>query len=168
MVSFCRDPQCREAWAAVYPELSAERPGLLGAVVARAEAHVTRLSLLYALLDQSAEVRVDHLAAALALWQYAEASAEWIFGDALGDEVADQVLQLIRTAGPEGVTRTDMHNLLGRHVQAHRLKLALEEIQASGRAVVKNIPTGGRPAEVWMAKMRRTTSPSSGRRLRNV
>ena len=146
-----RDPQCREAWAAVYPELSAERPGLLGAIVARAEAHVTRLSLLYALLDQAPVVRVEHLEAALALWDYADASAKWIFGDALGDQVADQVIQIIRSAGPEGATRTDMHTALGRHVQAHRLRLALEEIQASGRAAVKNVPTGGRPAEVWVA-----------------
>jgi hypothetical protein len=146
-----RDEQTRQAWAAVYPALSAERLGLLGAVTARAEAHVTRLSLLYALLDGAADIRLEHLKAALALWQYAEASAEWIFGDSLGDAVADQVLQLIRAAGPSGVNRTDMHNALGRHVPAHRLTLALESIQATGRAVVKTVETGGRPAQVWMA-----------------
>ena len=147
-----RDPRCREVWAAIYPELSADRAGLLGAVVARAEAHVTRLALLYALLDEATEVRVEHLGAALNVWRFAEASAEWIFGDSLGDEVADQVLQLIRAAGPEGATRTDMHNALGRHVQAHRLNLALEAIQAAGRARAATIATAGRSAQVWTAR----------------
>src|SRR5262249_49031696 len=37
------------AWAAAYSDLSADRPGLLGAVTARAEAQVIRLALIYAL-----------------------------------------------------------------------------------------------------------------------
>jgi hypothetical protein len=43
-----------------------------------------RLSALYALLDKSAVVKADHLKAALALWEYCEASARFIFGEALG------------------------------------------------------------------------------------
>ncbi len=38
-------------WAAVYPELTQDRPGLLGAATARAEAQTLRLALTYALLD---------------------------------------------------------------------------------------------------------------------
>jgi hypothetical protein len=34
-----------EVWSAAYPELSAEQPGLIGAIVARAEAQVIRLSI---------------------------------------------------------------------------------------------------------------------------
>ena len=34
-----------------YPELSAERQGLLGAVIARSQGQVIRLSLIFALLD---------------------------------------------------------------------------------------------------------------------
>ena len=41
-------------WDAVYPELSADRPGMLGAILGRAEAQVLRLALIYALLDRSA------------------------------------------------------------------------------------------------------------------
>ena len=39
-------------WEAVYPKLSADRPGLLGAILGRAEAQVLRLALIYALLDR--------------------------------------------------------------------------------------------------------------------
>ena len=49
----------------IYPKLSAGEPGLLGAVLARAEAHVLRLSLLYAALDRAPAVTPAHLVAAL-------------------------------------------------------------------------------------------------------
>ena len=46
----------RREWAQVYSALSAERPGLFGAVTARAEAQVVRLALIYALLDRSNQI----------------------------------------------------------------------------------------------------------------
>ena len=91
-----RDPEANEAWEAVYPELTAERPGMFGAITARAEAHVLRLSVIYALLDGGAIVRLPHLEAALAVWQYAEDSARFIFGDATGDPIADRVPVCLR------------------------------------------------------------------------
>ena len=48
-----------EAWAAAYPELSAERPGLVGAIIARAEAQVIRLALIFALLDRRNAITLD-------------------------------------------------------------------------------------------------------------
>jgi hypothetical protein len=62
-----RDDKARDLWAKVYPGLSEGKPGLLGAITARAEAQVLRLSMIYALLDFSNVVRVEHLKAALAL-----------------------------------------------------------------------------------------------------
>ncbi|HEV8716340.1 MAG TPA: hypothetical protein VGX03_26400, partial [Candidatus Binatia bacterium] len=55
-----RDDEARELWRAVYHDLSTGKPGLLGAVLSRAEAQVLRLSVIYALLDMSAVVRVEH------------------------------------------------------------------------------------------------------------
>jgi len=62
-----RDDDARALWAEVYPELSAGKLGLFGAVTARAEAQVLRLSALYALLDRSTLIRPAHLVAALAV-----------------------------------------------------------------------------------------------------
>jgi hypothetical protein len=45
------DDEARAMWWDLYPTLSAGRPGLLGAICGRAEAHVVRLALLYALID---------------------------------------------------------------------------------------------------------------------
>lgn len=55
----------------------------------------------YALLDRSTEVRRHHRDAALALWKYCEDSAEFIFGDAQGNQSIDQILKALRNA-PEG------------------------------------------------------------------
>lgn len=51
-----------------------------------------RLACIYALLDESREVKAVHLQAGLAVWKYREASACYIFGDALGDPLADVFL----------------------------------------------------------------------------
>ena len=72
------------AWKTVYPQLSKGQPGLLGAVISRAEAQCVRLALVYALLDGATNIDLPHIKAALAVWEYAEASAAHIFGASLG------------------------------------------------------------------------------------
>jgi hypothetical protein len=101
-------------WIAGYHDLSAAKPGLYGSVVARGEAHTLRLALIYALLDECLQIEPSHLRAALALWRYCEASTRFIFGDALGDPVADEILRSLRRAGADGMTRSDISNLFGR------------------------------------------------------
>src|SRR5262249_25619937 len=58
-------------WREVYPALSREQPGLLGALLARGPAHVTRLELLFALLAKAPARDAHHLTAAVAWWNYA-------------------------------------------------------------------------------------------------
>ena len=90
------------------------RPGIYGAITARAEAQVLRLSLIYALLDESAlpaQAIIDtlHLQAALAVWRYCDASAARIFGRSLGDPVADEIYRMLQHA-PQGMTRWEISN----------------------------------------------------------
>ena len=144
-----RDPEARELWHAVYKDLADEREGLAGAILARAEAHVLRLSLAYALLDGSAVVTVDHLAAALEVWGYAERSAAFIFGDATGDPIADTILAALRQNGE--LTRTQISDLFGRHASADRIARALQTLLAQGKVRMDSRQTGGRPVEVWRA-----------------
>ena len=88
-----------DKWASVYSQLSAGQGGLLGAVTSRAEAQVVRLALVYTLLDGQTEIGIPHLRAALAVWEYCEASAAFIFGDSFGDAVADDILRALQLAG---------------------------------------------------------------------
>jgi hypothetical protein len=138
------------AWVKVYPELSAGRAGLLGAVLGRAEAQVLRLGLLYAALDQSPEIKLVHLRAALALWEYAENSAMYIFGDILGDPEADTILTVLRNQ-PDGLTRTDISNLFGRNLSAARIDRALSVLLRQNLATFTREQSGGRPTERWKA-----------------
>src|SRR5207248_949911 len=110
------------------------------------------LALLFALLDLKAEIASEHLRAALAVWEYCEASARHIFGDLLGDPVADEILRALRQAGETGVTRTDISNLFTRHRTATQIDQALVYLAQQRRAMrISRASAGGRPAEVWVA-----------------
>lgn len=144
-----RDAAARELWAAVYPALSEGQPGLTGAILARAEAHVLRFSMIYALLDGSTSIRVPHLNAALALWRYAEESVRIIFGDATGDAVSDRILSALKD-GP--MMEAEINNLFGRNTRADKLKRALDYLAKLGRIKSVKVDTGGRPATQWSTK----------------
>ena len=85
------DAAARERWIEIYdkcprpgPDWPAPRPP--------APKHTpSAWPLIYALLDLSEHIGLEHLDAALAVWRYSAASARWIFGDALGDPTADEL-----------------------------------------------------------------------------
>jgi len=137
-------------WREVYPQLSEGKPGLVGALTARAEAQVMRLAAIYAVLDRSRLIREEHLLAALALWDYAEASASKIFGRALGNPIADTILGALQNA-PEGLTRTEIHYLFGRNISAERIQTALQLLLRNNFVFVIKVETNGRPTEIWRA-----------------
>jgi hypothetical protein len=144
------EPAKRE-WEAIYPHLSAEQPGLLGAITARAEAQTIRLALIYALLDGKDQIDVVHLRAAIAVWEYCEASAARIFGNALGDPVADEIMLALQHAAGTGMSRTAIRDLFGRHRSGDRIGAALAFLSTKGRARMEKKITDGRPSETWFA-----------------
>jgi hypothetical protein len=103
-----RSSEASVVWNDLYEKLSAPRTGRQhNATVARAPAHVLRLSMIYALLDESAVIEAKHLASAAALWDYAERTSRFVFGDSLGDKVAEQILEMLR-AEPKGMTTREI------------------------------------------------------------
>ena len=147
-------PAAAELWNAVYPKLSADVPGLLGAATARGDAQTLRLSMLYALLDRAPKIDAVHINAALALWNYCEASARYIFGDFTGDPVADVILRALRTAGAAGMSRSDIsHNLFSRNMDAAKMQAALGQLLAAGkvRCDKQKLNGPGRARELWFA-----------------
>ena len=147
-----RDEDARALWAEVYAELSEGLPGLLGAATGRAEAQVLRLSAIFAVLDCSEVVRVEHLRAALAVWDYTFTSAAYIFGDATGDTVADRIREALKEAGPLGISRTAIRDLLQRHVNSKRIGQVLAQLQENGLAESRTEVTEGRSIEIWSAR----------------
>jgi hypothetical protein len=146
-----RDEQARVIWRNEYERLSEGKPGLFGAVISRAEAQVMRVAMIYALLDCSDVIRAEHLRAALAVWRYCEDSARYIFGDALGDQTADEILRALRQRS-DGMTRNDIREHFARNKPSPEIGRALGVLQEYGLArMVREQDGQGRPAERWFA-----------------
>jgi hypothetical protein len=152
-----RDEEAADIWGrdahpdrGVYAALTKERFGLAGVATARAHAQVLRLSLLYAVLDKAEEIRPEHLDAALAVWKYCEDSARFVFGDALGDPVADSILKALRAAA-NGLSRTEVRDFFHRKKQEGEINRALLLLHQKGMARFDRRETGGRPTELWFA-----------------
>jgi len=148
-VSF--DNDARERWKEVYPKLSKGSPGLHGCVTGRAEAQVVRIALIYALMGQNNKIGVDHLLAALAIWDYANESAKYIFGEATGDPTRDTIVTSLK-ASSTGMTRSDISGALGRHIKADQIDRTLAELKTEGLADCETEVTEGRPKEIWTWK----------------
>ena len=142
----------RPLWMEAYDALTEDRPGMFGAVTARAEAQTLRLAMLYALADCSYEIRRTHVESALAVWEYAEESARYIFGDAIGDAGADKVLEELK-AREEGMTRTEIRDLFGRNRSGEELDRIMEVLAEAGRIRVTRHRENGskKPVERWHA-----------------
>ena len=109
-----------------------------------------RLACLYALLDCSDVVCRTHLESAIELWKFCERSARFIFGESLGDPVADEVLRLLREAGEGGLTRTELSQFFNNH-KTTAVKQALRTLAGSGLVMSVSEKTPGRPAERFFA-----------------
>jgi hypothetical protein len=143
-----RDAATKAAWNAVYEMLSEDRTGLANTLLARAEAQVLRLSMLYALLDETVIIRHEHLNAALALWEYAEDSAAYIFGQATGDETADTLLQALEKAGTSGLAQNYLVQEVFHHnTKAAEVTRALHLLEKHRRIVARHQPPAGGMAD---------------------
>ena len=145
-----RDKETSTQWCKAYSWLSGERPGIVGAVTSRLEAHAVRLSLLYALLDGSAIIRLPHLHAALAVCQYALRSADHCFGGLSAD--ARAIHTALTARAPGEMSRTEIiEDIFNKHISTERLTAALCELENAGIVVHRMEKTGGAPRELWQA-----------------
>ena len=143
-----RSTEASQMWAQAYVDLTADRPGLFGAITGRAEAQVTRLSLIFALLDSSPEIRPEHLEAALAVWDYAERSSRWIWGDGLGNADADRVFEALRNRG--ALTQNQIfREVFQGNVKSGRIGKALAVLEAAGLVQRREQETNGRSTTIW-------------------
>jgi hypothetical protein len=148
-----RDDEARKLWAHVYPKLSEGKPGLLGAITARAEAQVLRFSGMYALLLNPYYVGAVHLEAALALWDYSERSAAWVFETCTGNKHADRILAALRVAREKGLTKEQITaDVFKRNVPGFDIDEALLLLHSLNLAHRVKEKTGGRARERWFYK----------------
>ncbi len=146
-----RDADAEDMWTDVYGALDkSPRSGAVDSLLARDAPHIVRLSLIYAMLNKSAVVRVEHLEAAVAAWQYCEDSVQHLFGSSTGNPVADKIAAHLQ-ATPSGATRTEIRELIGARVPAEKIESALAVLQGMRLARPEQRATAGRSSESWTA-----------------
>jgi len=155
-----RSREAEEMWAMIYGDsrigadgyFDDELGGLVGFLLARTEAQIIRLSMIYALLDGSHVIEVEHLVAAIAVWEHSARSIAHIFGDSQGDPVADRIMEGLEEVADGGLTRTQLSALFSRHVSAMRMDITLKTLEEKGFIRFEKVETGGGPATVYFAK----------------
>ena len=153
--------EAKPLWESIYPELSEGKPGIVGAITARAEAQVTRVACIYALLDLSTEIKPAHLRAAIAVWSYVEDSVRFIFQNKAGDPTANKILSALEVR-PQGMSRTEINNLLGGHFSSTQIDEALDSLRVLNLARRKDTETGGRSVERWFFVKRNAEKAEKG------
>jgi hypothetical protein len=143
------DADANALWDRVYPELFHSADSVPH--TSRARPYVLRLSMLYALADCSKTIKVEHLRAALAVWEYCRCSARLIFssqGEAIAEPLWLQVLNAI-TQSP-GIAKGELLRAF-RSVSADELDGLLASLESKGLAYRKMVQANGagRPAEQW-------------------
>ena len=88
------------------------------------------------------------------MWDYCQASVGYLFGNKLGNAVADTIVSALRQA-PDGLTRTDISGLFNRNIAASRIETALEQIERYGLAYCDSLGLEGRgrPTTRWLLQV---------------
>jgi hypothetical protein len=126
---------------------------MVGAATSRAEAQIRRIATIYALMNQSGEVRVKYLRAALAVWSYCFDSARFIFEGrtpkSLEVRLERKVLRILRESS-DGLTRTAISSAFDNH-NSRELSSTLGRLRDQGMVGSRKEQTRGRAAERWFA-----------------
>lgn len=137
-------PEARELYESAYRStLSTDRTGMFGASTARGEAQVIRLALIYALLDSSQVIDVQHVEAALCAWKYCEDSAKFIFGEDPGKREEIAIVDALASGRPQRWTELKS-KLMGEGLHSSDLDRAQASLQSRGVIVVSKESSSGR------------------------
>jgi chromosome segregation and condensation protein ScpB len=66
--------------------------------------------------------------------------------------VADRILDALRAAGKDGLTRKQIRDIFQRHKSKEEIDRALALLSSMGRVRRESEPTGGRSAERWFLR----------------
>jgi len=118
-----------------------QNEGLIPTLIVRVQDNVFKLALLYAVIEQSPEITADHMATALAVGEYLEASITDVFrnfGASQTREIETRVLDYLKKAG-KLVAERDLYRYL--NLSAKDLGAMLQPLARVGvvkRSSVKN------------------------------
>jgi hypothetical protein len=150
------------AWAQYYREMKGRKLfGLVGPIIKRSIPHTLRLTGIYTILDNAIGMGAEQLAAAEAVVDYSERSAQWAFQQSTGDKDADRALWALERE-PPGLTRTEItKEVFGGNRSATEISMKLAFLRDNDLADfrVEQRVAGHKPAEVWFAKSHGQQNP---------
>lgn len=116
---------------------------------AREISNLVRVALIYAVIDMSHVITVEHLRAAEAFIAYANDSLAILFGGNSYSERATRILETLRSAPRgEGLTRTQIRALYANNWESGQLEKTIAELTEAGIAVERSTSSGrGRPTQ---------------------
>jgi hypothetical protein len=172
-VEFSKD--AKELWAEVYGVIKRDKgsPGLIEGMCSRGESQVLRLALNYWLAahgDLKSGVGIDALRAGMAVWRYAKASVEYIFGSTTGDRDVDNLRADLASRGG-WASLEELRIDLNRNT----LAAVVDKGEALGIMTQGRITTGrkGRPPRAvalteWLRAGTLTKESYGGKNIRGV
>jgi hypothetical protein len=151
---FKRTNQAESLWKELYLKLNDQKHvGFIDGVLVRDTSHLLKLALIYAILDQVDYIDTVHLQAALALCDYSQATARWLFTERTGNKLANTIFWAL-CRNPEGMTR-DMiiDDVCYRNTPKIQLDQALESLSKNDMVRMELIKIKkGRKIEKWFPK----------------
>lgn len=140
--------EARELWVRIYSDLTDEESGIVGSMSARIEPYTLRLACLYALLDESDKIKIEHLRAAIAVVDYYYESIIYLFGHLSGNPLIEKILE---TLGQDtnGMTKTEISFLFSRNKSSEEISTSLDYMESKGLVKVVQNKTSGRPTNTY-------------------
>ena len=99
-------------------------------IIARGDVQTKRIALIFALLDCSPVIRIEHLEAAIAIWRYCERSARWAFFEGEFSPTAQRIHDFIAFKPDGRATLTEIQNSVFRNnLSKARMDAAIGELE---------------------------------------
>jgi hypothetical protein len=144
-----RDVAADQLWHKIYQPLQRDVPGIVGAAASRAIPYIMRIACTYALLDCSHIVRLEHLEAALGIWEFNYNSVQFIFGEqeVINNPVTIKIIEALQCQND--MSFSEISNLFQRHLSAKEIQNAVSKMEANGLITVRSEQGhSGRPRRV--------------------
>jgi Protein of unknown function (DUF3987) len=127
------DTEAKALFGQIYEQLSDGVPGRIGDLSTRGTAQIIRMSVLFASLAGARAIGIDHLHAALALWEYSQATIRFVFGESLRLRDEDRIVAALKVAGDGGLSQTHIYrSVFGGNVDAKQVNTWLSALRARG------------------------------------
>ena len=106
-----------------------------------------RISLIFAAMEGTDTITMAHQDAALAVWDWCERCAAYLFSELAGDPVENVIADALRRKGR--MSRDALRGLFNRHLESAALQVALDSLLKAGKVRTYQEQTKGRSVEWW-------------------